>query len=255
MVNKIILSAVLVTFLGGLLLGYGIWGRKQVEEKTDVKTLLTEAIKRVEDIRRENRNFQKEVAAAQVAIQEAKLAETRTAQLEVNINALKEENADLQSTVDQLQYEISALQSVASESGEGSGAGSDQKMQITDLREKNAELAAQLEQAKKAEQDLQAEVSRLETELAKSPARETGEAATSGETSEGGRAASFDELESVNQGLAKEIEKLREENQGLKSSVAQLEKALADAQTQPRATEEKGLEAGTPPAAEGAKKE
>jgi len=255
MVNKIILSAVLVAFLGGLLLGYGIWGRKQAEEETDVKTLLTEAIKRVEDIKRENRNFQKEFAAAQVARQETKLAESRTAELEVNISALKEENADLQSTVDQLQYEISTLQSAAPGSGEESGASSDQEMQIADLRQKNTELAAQLEQAKKAEQELKTTVSQLETKLAESPVRETGEEATTGETTEGGRATSLDQLESANQSLAKEIQELREENQGLKSSVAKLEKALAEAQNQPKAVEEKGQEAGTTSADEGAKTE
>jgi len=243
MINKIILSAILVAFLGGLLLGYGIWSQRQVEEEVDIKTLLTEAIKRVEAIKRENRNFQKEFAAAQVAIQEAKLVETRTAQLEVNINALKEENANLQSTVDKLQYEMAAIKSATPESGEHSGVSSDQEMQLAELQEKNNELAAKLQQAEKAQQELQTTVSRLETELASSPVTEEG------------KPARLSELESTNQSLSKEILGLQEENQRLISTVARLEKAMADAKNQPQALEEKGQGGDKTSTAEGANTE
>lgn len=138
--NKTVIIIAITTFVIGIILGNGLSGKKEVEQKTGAKQLLTQAIKEIEDIESQKNNLKAKLDQAG----KSKIAKEMLV-LQEELDAVNQTNTQLQDKIRRLTDELARAELRLEAKDDLRPIIENQNERITELENTNRNLMLLLE--------------------------------------------------------------------------------------------------------------
>jgi competence protein ComGC len=156
--KRMLIVTMVVTFIIGLIIGYGITGKKEYK-KSDVKQLLKLAVKQVESLEKEHKNLKKNLAS----MNRDKVIK-ENASITALLKKTRKDNESLQAEMSRLKGQIAHTELQLESKEEFKKVIDNQRTRITEL-EKEKEVIknqnARISELEKEKEDLQLIIDRI----------------------------------------------------------------------------------------------
>jgi chromosome segregation ATPase len=185
---------IVITLLIGLLLGYGIWGKKE-EQKMGVKDLLGKAMQEVETIEKENQELKKKLGKSTGNGEDTEKISREKKELQQELEKAQSNNKQLQSVIARMRSESAKTQKIKADDR--------LKNQLSMVAQEKQVVTEKLQKVQQENQKLNNMISQVKSELDDAK----------------GKMKAHEELIFLSEDLKSQISELTKENQELKRNL------------------------------------
>lgn len=158
--NKAVIIFIALSFIGGLLAGYGIWGTKETKEQ-DVGQLLKKALEGVELMQEKNRDLTAELERSKSDKKSVEGLMEETQDIKGQLQAARDELKESENKVAELNAKLAEAKQRVTAEGERKEADST----MSELEKENQALREQLKTAQEQNTTMESHLTRLRAEL------------------------------------------------------------------------------------------